>query len=229
MNENMQSKARTTLSLDGKRYVYYSIKTLEQCGYPISDLPFTFKILLESLLRQYDGYTITEEHIRSLADWTRHRDSMSEIPFLPARIILQDFTGVPAVLDLASMRAAIPEDQVDKINPEVSVDLVIDHSVQVDYYGSAKALKENTRLEFERNRERYQFLNWAKNAFDNLSVVPPETGIIHQVNLEYLAKVVISKTENNETTLYPDTLFGTDSHTTMINGLGVLGWGGRWD
>jgi aconitate hydratase len=203
-------------------------------------MPYSIKVLLESVLRQYDGYVITKEHIERLADW-KNNSNGAEIPFKPARVILQDFTGVPAVVDLASMRSALADavklskrdadalsdmDQLlNQINPEVDVDLVIDHSVQVDCYGNADALLDNMKLEFERNIERYEFLNWARNSFENFHVVPPATGIVHQVNLEYLAKVVITKEENNKTIVYPDTLVGTDSHTTMINGLGVLGWG----
>ncbi len=238
--ENYKDTALREFSLSGKRYHYYSLKSLEERGYEISHLPYSIKVLLESVLRQQDDYVIKEEHVRSLADWIKHKSGIEEVPFKPARVILQDFTGVPAVLDLASMRAAIDElskahvrnsNIVDRealfnrINPEVSVDLIIDHSVQVDCYGSAEALTQNSRLEFERNQERYQFLNWAKKAFCNFSVVPPANGIVHQVNLEYIAQVVLKKEEAGKTIVFPDTLVGTDSHTTMINGLGVLGWG----
>lgn len=226
-----RKKARKALNIAGKTYYYYSIKALEGEGYEIERLPYSIKVLLESVLRQQDDYVIKEEHVRSLANWAGIRSGEDEIPFKPARVILQDFTGVPAVLDLAAMRAAIDElsghnaDAINQINPEVEVDLVIDHSVQVDCYGSADALEYNSKLEFERNRERYQFLSWAKKTFHNFSVVPPANGIVHQVNLEYLAKVVLMKEEEGRSILYPDTLVGTDSHTTMINGLGVLGWG----
>jgi aconitate hydratase len=235
-----KEKALREFKLSGRTYHYYSLKSLEEEGYDISHLPFSIKVLLESVLRQQDDYVIKEEHIRRLADWTKNRAGNDEVPFKPARVILQDFTGVPAVLDLASMRVAIDElsskrsdkngesdidSMIKRINPEVSVDLIIDHSVQVDSYGSADALRENSRLEFERNKERYQFLNWAKKAFDNFTVVPPANGIVHQVNLEYIAHVVLQKEEEGKTVVYPDTLVGTDSHTTMINGLGVLGWG----
>lgn len=227
MKNNLKDKARKQLQIQGKPYDYYHLSTLEQEGYDIKHLPYSIKVLLESVLRQADGHVITEEHIKSLADWTSTRGAEAEVPFKPARVILQDFTGVPAVLDLASMRAAMAEagGNTDRINPEVPVDLVIDHSVQVDTYGYSGALEENVKLEFERNKERYQFLNWAQKAFHNLTVVPPSTGIVHQVNLEYLAKVVLLKEEEGRSVLYPDSLVGTDSHTTMINGLGVLGWG----
>ncbi len=238
--KNNKEKSLKEFNLSGKTYHYYSLKALEEEGYDISPLPYSIKVLLESVLRQQDDYVIKEEHISSLADWTKRKSGIEEVPFKPARVILQDFTGVPAVLDLASMRAAIDELSVkysqnnnnldsealvNRINPDVSVDLIIDHSVQVDCYGSSEALVENSRLEFERNKERYQFLNWAKKAFCNFAVVPPANGIVHQVNLEYIAKVVLERTEDDKTVVFPDTLVGTDSHTTMINGLGVLGWG----
>ncbi len=240
--KNLKDNALRQLKINQKTYYYYSLQSLEEEGYKISHLPYSIKVLLESVLRQQDEYVIKEEHVRGLADWEKERtqggSSPKEVPFKPARVILQDFTGVPAVLDLAAMRAAMDElaggegktaaeraSYIRQINPEVAVDLVIDHSVQVDCYGTSDALYENSRLEFERNRERYQFLSWAKKAFDHFSVVPPANGIVHQVNLEYLAKVVLEKTVENRTYVYPDTLVGTDSHTTMINGLGVLGWG----
>ncbi|MDF2905179.1 MAG: acnA [Herbinix sp.] len=236
----MKDNALREFNISGKTYHYYALKALEEEGYDISSLPYSIKVLLESVLRQQDDYVIKEEHVKSLANLAGQKAEVEEIPFKPARVILQDFTGVPAVLDLASMRAAIDElsmkytqssskvdsaTLVNRINPEVSVDLIIDHSVQVDCYGSSEALSENSRIEFERNIERYQFLNWAKKAFSNFAVVPPANGIVHQVNLEYLAKVVLEKEEEGKTYVFPDTLVGTDSHTTMINGLGVLGWG----
>lgn len=233
-----KENARKHLKIQDKTYEYYSLESLEEAGYNVKNLPYSIKVLLESLLRGWDGVAITDDHIKDLANWADHRGSKGEVPFKPARVILQDFTGVPSVLDLASMRSAIAEhakshddidlaQMIERINPEVPVDLVIDHSVQVDYYGTGDALAENVKREFERNKERYQFLNWAQKAFDNFSVVPPSTGIVHQVNLEYLAKVVIDDQAEDKSTrvLYPDTLVGTDSHTTMINGLGVLGWG----
>ncbi|HHX13308.1 MAG TPA: aconitate hydratase, partial [Clostridiales bacterium] len=238
MQNVLSKKARDKFTLEGKTYEYYSLQTLEDEGYDIKNLPYSIKVLLESVLRQYDGRVIKVEHIRNLANWIKEHNKEAEVPFKPARVILQDFTGVPSVVDLATMRDALynvgkaenKDDKslnslLDKINPEVQVDLVIDHSVQVDFYGSAEALEANMKLEFERNKERYQFLSWAQKAFDNFGVVPPATGIIHQVNLEYLAQVVLSKEGKEGILVYPDSLVGTDSHTTMINGLGVLGWG----
>lgn len=227
MNNNLKEKAKKQLVENGKSYQYYSIATLEDEGYDIKNLPYSIKVLLESVLRQWDGHAITEDHIRNLANWAKNEYEGQEVPFKPARVILQDFTGVPAVVDLASLRDAMAKvgGDVNKINPEIPVDLVIDHSVQVDMFGTEEALDENMKIEFERNKERYEFLRWAKEVFENFEVVPPATGIIHQVNLEYLAKVVASKEEDGNTTIFPDTLVGTDSHTTMINGLGVLGWG----
>lgn len=230
MKQHLKEKAKKQFELLGKSYHYYSLAILEEEGYDIKHLPFTIKILLESVLRQCNGFGITEEHIYNLANWTNKHKKQAEVPFKPSRVILQDFTGVPAVVDLASMRDAMAKiygsaQLIQKINPEVPVDLVIDHSVQVDCYGSTDSLMENVKLEFDRNKERYEFLNWAKKVFDNFNVIPPATGIIHQVNLEFLAKVVSSKMEDDKVVVFPDTLVGTDSHTTMINGLGVLGWG----
>ncbi|HCT0558923.1 TPA: aconitate hydratase AcnA, partial [Staphylococcus pseudintermedius] len=201
--------------------------TLEEQGYTqISRLPYSIRVLLESVLRQEDGFVITDEHIKALSSFGKENEK-GEVPFKPSRVILQDFTGVPAVVDLASLRKAMDDvgGDLTKINPEVPVDLVIDHSVQVDSYANPESLERNMKLEFERNYERYQFLNWATKAFDNYNAVPPATGIVHQVNLEYLANVVHVREENGEQVAFPDTLVGTDSHTTMINGLGVLGWG----
>jgi aconitate hydratase A / 2-methylisocitrate dehydratase len=190
-------------------------------------LPFSMKVLLESVLRNLDDELVLEEDVRRLAAWSAAQPMDAELPFMPARVILQDFTGVPAVVDLASMRAAVKRLGGDpgRINPLVPVDLVIDHSVQVDVYASADAFRRNAEIEFERNRERYEFLRWGAKAFDRFRVVPPATGIVHQVNLEYLAGTVLTRQEGAETLAFPDTLVGTDSHTTMINGLGVLGWG----
>ncbi|MDF2587531.1 MAG: acnA [Anaerocolumna sp.] len=234
---NLKEKALKQFNLNGETYHYYSIDTLSAEGFDIKSLPYSIKILLEAVVRQCDGRVITEKHISDLANWTMGISKEAEVPFKPSRVILQDFTGVPAVVDLAAMRTAmsnVVENEADeqkklewikRINPEVSVDLVIDHSVQVDTYGSLDALKDNMNLEFERNMERYKFLNWAQGVFDNFTVIPPDTGIVHQVNLEYLAQVVSMKKDGEIQYLFPDTLVGTDSHTTMINGLGVLGWG----
>jgi aconitate hydratase len=203
---------------------YYSLPQLEREGVAeISKLPVSIRIVLESVLRNYDGLKITEESVRQLANWQASEERTEEIPFVVARILLQDFTGVPLLVDLAAMRSAVAQINRDPklIEPLVPVDLVIDHSVQVDYSGTADAFRLNMEMEFKRNRERYQFLKWGMQAFDNFGVVPPGIGICHQVNLEYLAKVVQEK----EGVYYPDTLVGTDSHTTMINGLGVVGWG----
>jgi aconitate hydratase len=190
-------------------------------------LPFSIRVLLEAVLRNCDGYLVTAEDVKRLAQWNAASPAPTELPFLPARVVMQDFTGVPCVVDLAAMRDAVKRLGGDpkKINPLVPVDLVIDHSVQVDYFGSELALLRNAQIEFERNGERYEFLRWGANAFDNFRVVPPATGIVHQVNLEFLAQGVLSKSDADGPVLFPDTVVGTDSHTTMINGLGVLGWG----
>jgi aconitate hydratase len=228
MSQNVNEAARKSFNVGGKDYNYYSLKTLTERGMSETHkLPYSVRVLLESVLRQYDGSVIKDEHIESLATWDKGDHQGKEVPFKPSRVILQDFTGVPAVVDLASLRKAMDDvgGDVQKINPEVPVDLVIDHSVQVDAYGTDDALKLNMELEFERNQERYEFLHWATKAFDNYKAVPPATGIVHQVNLEYLANVVHVKEDGDELVTFPDTLVGTDSHTTMINGLGVLGWG----
>ncbi|KGX93067.1 aconitate hydratase [Pontibacillus halophilus JSM 076056 = DSM 19796] len=220
-------KARKQFELNGNTYNYYQLKALENRGYgKITRLPYSIRVLLESVLRQFDGTVIKEEHVEGLAKWGSESKTV-DVPFKPSRVILQDFTGVPAVVDLASLRKAMVDMGGDpqEINPEVPVDLVIDHSVQVDKYGTEDSLRVNMELEFERNKERYEFLNWAKKAFNNYQAVPPATGIVHQVNLEYLANVVHANENDGEFEAYPDTLVGTDSHTTMINGLGVLGWG----
>lgn len=219
---------RTAFETGSGQAYLYSLAKLADKGYSqIHSLPFSIKVLLESVLRNCDGYIVTEEDVKKLATYNPSAPVEAEIPFMPARVILQDFTGVPAVVDLATMRAAMARMGGDpkKINPIIPVDLVIDHSVQVDYFGSNKALDKNMEVEFERNSERYEFLRWGQQAFDNFGVTPPGRGIVHQVNLEYLAKAVWSKTADGETVAYPDSLVGTDSHTTMINGLGVVGWG----
>lgn len=221
--------ARSSFEIDGKRYHYYRLAALEDAGVAtVSRLPYSIKVLLESVLRQYDGRVITKEHVENLAKWATGEVQDGEVPFKPSRVILQDFTGVPAVVDLAALRKAMADlgGDAEKINPEIPVDLVIDHSVQVDTYGTPEALQINMDYEFERNAERYEFLSWAQKAFDNYRAVPPATGIVHQVNLEYLANVVHAiETPDGDYEAYPDTLVGTDSHTTMINGVGVLGWG----
>ncbi|ALX47873.1 aconitate hydratase AcnA [Lentibacillus amyloliquefaciens] len=221
--------AKKQFELNGKTYNYYQLKAIEDANLGnVSRLPFSVRVLLESLMRQKDGHVIKDEHVEELSKWGTNDTGDVDVPFKPSRVILQDFTGVPAVVDLASLRKAMVDmgGEPDKINPEVPVDLVIDHSVQVDQYGTPNALQANMELEFERNMERYEFLHWAQKAFDNYRAVPPATGIVHQVNLEYIANVV-HELENEDGTYdaFPDTLFGTDSHTTMINGLGVLGWG----
>ncbi len=225
-------KAKKTLKVGTKTYTYYSLKAAEKNGLTgISRLPYSMKVLLENLLRHEDGRTVTKEDIQSVADWLKAKKSDREIAFRPARVLMQDFTGVPAVVDLAAMRDAMKTlgGDAEKINPLAPVDLVIDHSVMVDYFGSKDAFKKNVAREFERNGERYAFLRWGQSAFNNFRVVPPGTGICHQVNLEYLAQTVwTTKVKDGKATVevaYPDTLVGTDSHTVMVNGLAVLGWG----
>ncbi len=227
MSKQNQYSVRTTLDVGGKSYAYYRLGGLEEQGLgDISKLPFSIKVLLEAAVRQFDGRAITAEHVKQLTNWANGRED-KEIPFIPARIVLQDFTGVPVVVDLAAMRDTVKKAGGDpkQINPLVPVDLVIDHSVMVDAFGTPDALEFNETIEFKRNEERYRFLRWAQTAFDNFRAVPPATGIVHQVNLEYLASVAATKTVDGETVVYPDSLVGTDSHTTMINGLGVVGWG----
>ena len=220
-------KTRRTLTVGGQSYDYFSLKAAsEQIG-DISRLPYSMKVLLENLLRHEDGRSVSTDDIKSLVQWVQDRTSTREIAYRPARILLQDFTGVPAVVDLAAMRDAVTSFNADPqlINPLSPVDLVIDHSVMVDHFGTENAFDKNVELEYERNGERYEFLRWGQTAFDNFRVVPPGTGICHQVNLEYLAQTVWTSENNGKTIAYPDTLVGTDSHTTMVNGLGVLGWG----
>lgn len=224
---NRPGMNKKTLSVNGKDYTYYDITSLEQYGLgDTSRLPCSLKILLESALRNYDDKLVTMEHIERIASWSGH-STRDEIPFTPTRIILQDFTGVPVVVDLAAMRTAMHESGADasKINPIIPVDLVIDHSVIVDSYGSSGSLSYNVKKEFERNRERYELLKWAQNTFSNFRVFPPSIGIVHQVNLELLASVATTRSNGEEEAVFPDTLVGTDSHTPMINGIGVLGWG----
>ena len=220
---------RTQIRSSGQPVQIYSLSALERPGFSgVSRLPYSLKILLENLLRREDNAFVKAEDIRAVAQWDATGGASSkEISFMPARVLLQDFTGVPCVVDLAVMRDAIVSlgGNPDRVNPLQPVELVIDHSVQVDYFGRSDAFSLNAELEFSRNRERYAFLRWGQHAFRNFKVVPPDTGIVHQVNLEYLARVVFSDTVDGTTVAYPDTLVGTDSHTTMVNGLGVVGWG----
>jgi aconitate hydratase len=220
--------SKRTLTVGGNEYVYFSIDTAEHEGLGnVSRLPVSLKILFENLLRFEDALTVTTDDIRALGNWVANPPNAQEIAYRPARVLMQDFTGVPGVADLAAMRSAVVDAGYDPsvINPLSPVDLVIDHSVMVDNFGTADAFDQNVAIEMERNRERYRFLRWGQSAFDNFRVVPPGTGICHQVNLEYLAKVVWTKAMDGEVLAYPDTLVGTDSHTTMVNSLGVLGWG----
>ncbi len=216
-----------TLVAGGITYHYYSLpKAAERLG-NIDRLPKTLKILLENQLRFAHDPSVAHDDLQALVDWQQEGRASREIGYRPARVLMQDFTGVPGVVDLASMRAAVEKlgEDPSRINPLSPVDLVIDHSVMVDKFGNPTAFKDNVAIEMERNQERYEFLRWGQQAFDNFSVVPPGTGICHQVNLEYLGRTVWTKEEDGKTFAYPDTLVGTDSHTTMINGLGVLGWG----
>ena len=239
MTQSLDSfNCRKTLKVGDDSYVYFSLKEAEKNGLAgISDLPFSMKIVLENLLRNEDGRSVKKADIEATAAWAKNRGKKEhEIAFRPARVLMQDFTGVPAVVDLAAMRNAMEDlgGDPNKINPLVPVDLVIDHSVVVDFFGNARALGQNVKREYEQNQERYRFLKWGQQAFENFSVVPPGTGICHQVNLEYLSQTVWTRKEKLKSkkgkdekveVAYPDTLVGTDSHTTMVNGLAVLGWG----
>src|SRR5262245_56952469 len=219
---------RTALAVGGRSYQVYSLPTLQKAGCAaIERLPYSMKILLENLLRHEDGRFVTRADIEALANWDLKSGAQREISFAPARVLLQDFTGVPAVVDLAAMRDGIVRlgGDPNRVNPLQPVELVIDHSVQVDYFAQPNAFQLNAELEFSRNRQRYAFLRWGQNAFRNFRVVPPDTGIVHQVNLEYLARVVMTAESPDGLLAFPDTLVGTDSHTTMVNGLGVVGWG----
>src|SRR5947199_3526806 len=219
--------SRSTLKVGGKSYEIYRLDALDKQGISTKHLPYSLRILLENLLRTEDGQNVKKEDIRALAAWNKKSKPDKEIAFTPSRVLLQDFTGVPAIVDLAAMRDAMKRLSGDPtlINPLQPAELVIDHSVQVDEFGTPQAFQLNAELEFLRNRERYAFLRWGQTAFRNLAIVPPDTGIVHQVNLEFLARVVFVNEEDGKRLAYPDTLVGTDSHTTMINGLGVLGWG----
>ena len=220
-------KTLKSLSVDGKEYKYFSLEEAAKSLGDISKLPKTLKVLLENVLRFENGGSYKVDDAKAIAGWLEKASSTKEVPFKPARILMQDFTGVPGVVDLAAMRDGIVQlgGKPEKVNPLVPVDLVIDHSVMVDYFGTPSALEKNIEMEFDRNGERYRFLRWGQEAFDNFRVVPPDTGICHQVNLEYLAQVAWTSENGGATYVYPDTLYGTDSHTTMVNGLGVLGWG----
>src|SRR6478609_1100539 len=215
--------SQSTLAVGDASYEIFRLDAVEGQ----ETLPYSLKILLENLLRTEDGANITADDIRALADWDPKAEPSEEIQFTPARVIMQDFTGVPCVVDLATMREAMEEMGGDaaKINPLAPAELVIDHSVIADVFGTADAFARNVEIEYGRNRERYQFLRWGQTAFDDFKVVPPGTGIVHQVNIEYLARVVMTREVGGVLRAYPDTVVGTDSHTTMVNGLGVLGWG----
>jgi len=221
-------KSLSKISINNEEYKYYSLKEAEKNGLDgISKLPKSIKVLLENLLRYEDDLSVTKKQINSIKDWLKTKKSSTEIAYRPARVLLQDYTGIPAVADLAAMRDAVKEKNKDPntINPLSAVDLVIDHSVQVDQSAKSDSFENNVDIEFERNGERYSFLKWGQQAFNNFRIVPPGTGICHQVNLEYLSKVVWQEEFNGEKYIFPDTLVGTDSHTTMVNGLSVLGWG----
>src|ERR671921_326295 len=215
--------ARSTLTVDGNDYEIYRLDAVEGAD----KLPFSLKVLLENQLRTEDGANITADHVRALANWDPNAEPDQEIQFSPARVVMQDFTGVPCIVDLATMREAMADLGGDpqKINPLAPAELVIDHSVIADVFGTPEAFERNVEIEYERNHERYQFLRWGQGAFDDFKVVPPGTGIVHQVNIEHLARVIFPRQEGDRVVAYPDTCVGTDSHTTMVNGLGVLGWG----
>src|SRR3954469_11029741 len=219
--------SRSSLRVGNREFEIFRLDALDKQGIRTTHLPYSLRILLENLLRNENDKSVTADDVRTLTKWKAKEDPSSEIAFTPARVLMQDFTGVPAVVDLASMRDAVKKFGGDAsvINPLQPAELVIDHSVQVDEFGTTKAFAANGILEFQRNQERYAFLRWGQGAFQDFAVVPPEMGIVHQINLEYLARVVFTNRHEGVTQAYPDTLVGTDSHTTMINGLGVLGWG----
>jgi aconitate hydratase len=226
MSDSDSFGARSTLDVAGREYEIYRLDALQQ-KYDVARLPYSLKVLLENALRLEDGKSVTRDDAEAIATWEAKAEPSVEIPFQPSRVLMQDFTGVPAIVDLAAMRDAIERLGGDPgaINPLVPVDLIIDHSVQVDAFGNPRAFDINADRDYERNSERYAFLRWGQQAFESFRVVPPATGICHQVNLEYLGQVVFQRDRDGVTQAYPDTLVGTDSHTTMINGLGVLGWG----
>src|SRR5699024_6925247 len=214
---------KKTLDVNGKEYTYFDITAVEG----LEKLPYSLKVLAENLLRTEDGKNVTEEHIKALANWDPEAEPETEIQFTPARVLMQDFTGVPCIVDLATMREAVSAlgGDPNKINPLAPAEMVIDHSVIADLFGTENALERNVEIEYERNGERYQFLRWGQTAFEDFQVLPPGTGIVQQVNIEYLARVTMTRTVHGALQAYPDTCVGTDSHTTMVNGLGVLGWG----
>ncbi|MBV6659294.1 MAG: aconitate hydratase, partial [Devosiaceae bacterium] len=221
-------KCRQTLTAGGQTVTVYNLMEAEKNGLPgVSKLPYSLKVLLENLLRHEDAKTVHKADIEAMSTWAQEKASTQEIAYRPARVLMQDFTGVPAVVDLAAMRDGIVAlgGDPEKINPLNPVDLVIDHSVMIDEFGNPRAFQMNVDREYERNLERYTFLKWGQKAFNNFRVVPPGTGICHQVNVEYLAQVIWTDEKDGETIAYPDTLVGTDSHTTMVNGMAVLGWG----
>src|ERR687889_255236 len=219
--------AKGTLDVDGTSYEIFRLAAVEGDGLDVASLPYSLKVLLENLLRTEDGANITADDIEALAGWDPDAEPSTEIQFTPARVIMQDFTGVPCVVDLATMREAMADlgGDATKINPLAPAEMVIDHSVIADVFGTPEAFERNVEIEYERNRERYQFLRWGQTAFDDFKVVPPGTGIVHQVNIEHLARTVFTREVDGELQAYPDTCVGTDSHTTMVNGLGVLGFG----
>ncbi|MGA9746768.1 MAG: aconitase family protein, partial [Nocardioides sp.] len=219
--------AKSTLDVDGKSYEIFRLDKVTGDGVDVESLPFSLKVLLENLLRTEDGANITADDIRAIGAWDADADPSTEIQFTPARVIMQDFTGVPCVVDLATMREAVEElgGDASKINPLAPAEMVIDHSVIADVFGTPEAFERNVEIEYERNRERYQFLRWGQGAFDDFKVVPPGTGIVHQVNIEHLARTVFTREVDGTLQAYPDTCVGTDSHTTMVNGIGVVGWG----
>src|SRR3954471_16605354 len=219
--------AEGTLEAGDRSYQIYRLSAVTGDGVDVETLPFSLKVLLENLLRTEDGADITADDIRALASWDAAAEPSKEIQFTPARVIMQDFTGVPCIVDLATMREAMEDLGGDpsKINPLAPAEMVIDHSVIADVFGTPEAFERHVEIAYERNRERYQCLRWGQGAFDDFKVVPPGTGIVHQVNIEHLARVVFTRELDGELTAYPDTLVGTDSHTTMVNGIGVVGWG----
>src|SRR5262245_58896888 len=219
--------AKATLDVGSTAYQIYRLDAVTGDGLDVDSLPYSLKVLLENLLRTEDGADITADDIRALAGWDADAEPSKEIQFTPARVIMQDFTGVPCVVDLATMREAMADlgGDASRINPLAPAELVIDHSVNADVFGSPEAFERNVEIEYDRNRERYQFLRWGQGAFDDFKVVPPGTGIVHQVNIEHLARTIFTRDVDGVTQAYPDTCVGTDSHTTMVNGIGVVGWG----